>query len=336
MDKDNIAKKLVDILFDLLKDEDKVKNFLINCYEKMKANDKWKAKTVNTGFRSESIDGIFFSVFKSAIQKFLRRDECKKGLGTLRLMSNFNDGSPDGNKIVSNIVNRLIVMMSEEISINNPALPVLMISLYERFLTSRNYAFVYVMYKELCKSTKCRLLSDIKATFNLRPYYLTDAKKLQKIHKKIIADEDGVLAELYHLNLDDEQTLKQIKEKLESSSYDVFVYLSHYMLKDYIAGRGGQKLWKIIVGCASEEARPTVDALRSFYGKMTHKEKMLYLYQAILTVIHQDLLDFEPLQFEKVSLLNDFDYPLVDGKFPDYVYDIHTGNKKKRSSGFCT
>ena len=62
---------------------------------------------------------------------------------------------------------------------------------------------------------------------------------------------------------------------------------------------------------------------------MTHKEKMLYLYQAILTVIYQNELNFTPLKLNKVSLENDFEYPLKDQKFPSYVYDIHTGNKNK-------
>jgi hypothetical protein len=211
-----------------------------------------------------------------------------EGLGTLRLMSNFNDGSDDGNKLVSNIINRQIVMMSEEISINNPNLPVLMKRLYERFLMSRNYNFIYVMYKELCKSGKCRLLSDLKATFNLKPYYLDNAEALQKNHEKIIANEDSPLSELYQLELTEEETLKLIKQSLLGSSYDAFVYVSHYLLKDYIAGRGGPKLWKVIVSCASEESEETVNALKFFYIKMTHKEKMLYLYQAMLTIIHQE------------------------------------------------
>lgn len=331
--------RLVDILTSVFNDKSKVKDILINCYKKMskknmsKKTDPWKSVIVNTKYRTENIDGISFSVFKSAIQKFLRRNECKKGLGTLRIMSNFNDGSDDGNKLVSNIINRQIVMMSEEISINNPTLPVLMKSLYERFLVSRNYNFIYVMYNELCKSGKCRLLSDLKATFNLKPYYLNDENKLKELHKKIIADEEYPHSNLYDLTFSDSETLKLIKQSLEERNYDVFVYVSHYLLKDYIAGRGGPNLWKVIIGCASEPAQDSVLSLKFFYTKMTHKEKMLYLYQAILTVIHQDSLDFEEVKFGKVSLTNDFEYPLENGKFPDYVYDIHTGNNNSIVNG---
>jgi hypothetical protein len=326
--------RLVEILTNFFS-ESQVKEILINCYEKMNKpmnvgkQDPWKVENVVTKYRTENIDGITFSVFKSAFQKFLRRNECKKGLGTLRLMSNFNDGTDDGNKLISNIINRQIVIMSEEISINNPNLPVLMKSLYERFLSTRNYNLIYVMYKELCRSGKCRLLSDLKATFNLRPYYLNDSEQLKEIHKKIISGEEYPLSDLYELSFTEQETLKLIKQSLEERSYDAFVYVSYYMLKDYIAGRGGPNLWKIVVNCASGEAEQTVNALKFFYTKMTHKEKPLYLYQAMLTIIHQDSLDFEPIQFEKVSLTDDFEYPLTNGKFPEYVYDIHTGNKKK-------
>ncbi len=295
-----------------------------------KMNDQWKVSNVVTKYRLENINGISFSVFKSAIQKFLRREEYKKGLGTLRIMSNFKDGTTDGDKLLSNIINRCVVMMSEEISINNPTLPILMKSLYERFLTSRNYNLIYVMYKALCKSTKCRLLSDLKSTFNLRPYYLKDEKALQEIHKKIISDEDAPLCRLYELDLTVEETLKKITENLQNQSYDTFVYVSYYLLKDYTAGRGGQKLWKVVIDSSNEDTVDVVNALKFFYTKMTHKEKMLYLYQAILTVIYQDELDFTPLEIDKVSLSNEFEYPLdEENKFPDYVYDIHTGNRTK-------
>jgi len=187
-----MEEKLVKILTSVVTDSE-VKNILIKCYEKMQSKvqteDQWKITSVVTKFRTENIDGISFEIFKSAIQKFLRRNECKKGLGTLRLMSNFNNGSSDGDKLVSNIINRCIVMMSEEVNINNPALPVLMKSLYERFLNTKNYNIIYVMYKELCNSKKCRLLSDLKSTFNLKPYYLDDEQALQKIHEKIILYE---------------------------------------------------------------------------------------------------------------------------------------------------
>ena len=43
------------------------------------------------------------------------------------------------------------------------------------------------MYKNLCNSKKCRLLSDLKSTFNLPPYYLTDNDILHKIHKQVIS-----------------------------------------------------------------------------------------------------------------------------------------------------
>jgi hypothetical protein len=141
---------------------------------------------VVTKFRSESINDIPFSVYKSTIQKFLRRNHLKKGLGTLKILINFDNGTPEGDKLVSNIINRHIVMMSEEISINNPTLPVLMKNLYDEFLISRGYNLIYSMYKELCNSKKCRLLSDLKSTFNLQPYYLADKEVLQQMHEKII------------------------------------------------------------------------------------------------------------------------------------------------------
>lgn len=293
-----------------------------------KSEDVWKVSNVDRRYRCESIDGIKLSVYKSAIQKYMRRNKCGKGLGTLRLMSNFNDGSDEGNKIVSNIVNRMIAMMSEDVGISNATLPIKMRILYEKFLEVRNYNYLYIMYKELCISNKCRLLSDLKSTYNLMPYYLKDMKKLKSLHKKIICEEQVPLCNMYDMNMTEEETLKKIDQCLKVKSYDVFVYVSHYMLRDYISGRGGLKIWNVIMNNASEEVVDIVEALKYFYTKMTHKEKYLYIYQSILTILHESTLDLEISRYEKITS-EDFKYPLKDHKFPDYVYDIHTGNKEK-------
>lgn len=293
-------------------------------------NSIWKASNVETEFKKESIDGIPFPVFKSAIQKFLRRDECAKGLGTLRLLQNLEGDSPESTKLISNIINRLVVMMSEEVSVNNPALPALFKQYYDKFTETRDYRLIYLMYNELCNSGKCRLLNDLKTTFNLRPYPVVGTKKFHEIHKKIIELEGPPLSDLYNLKLTEDETLCKIKTNLLIGSYDTFTYLSYYMLKDFPIA----KIWKLVIECSSKEAKPSVEALKFFYTKMTHAEKPFYLYHAVLLVVLQNSLDFGDSGIENIPL--EFEYPMKDGKFPDYVYDIHTGNKEKDGWDFAT
>ncbi len=291
--------------------------------------------SVSTKFRHENINGISLSVFKSAIQKFLRRDERYMGLGTLKIMENFDMDTKESDKIISNIINRMIVMMSEEIGINNAMLPVLMKTLYENFLETKDYEIVYEMYNSLCNSEKCRLLSDIKTTFNLMPYPSDDLNDLELKHIKLIS-ENKEIVKMYDYIYDSDVTLLKIKKSLlsESKKYDSFIYLSHYLRENYHLKNGFSKLWKIVIGVSCEKTLPIIQALKYFYTKMTHKEKFLYFYQAMHTIIHKDELSYEPLKYSK-PLKECFVYTLLDIKFPDYVYDIHTGNNKKNTVDFA-
>lgn len=300
-------------------------------------SDNWKVGKVNTVFRSENIGGIRLSVFKSALQKFLRRDECNMGMGTLKIISNFDDGTPNGRKIITNIINRLVVMMSEEVCINNAALPVVFKQFYGLFNETRDFKVLYILYKELCDSKKCRLLSDLKTRFNLMPYYLDDKVKLQQLHMKLI-EGDEKLTKLYSLTINAAETLNCIETELSKKSYDTYLYVSYYMWNNYMAGSGGQKLWNVVIRCASsvsEETNDVVKALKYFYNELKHNERPLYLYQAILTIIHSKELDLKPLVVKSFVLKRYLQFPLTAGKFPDYVYDIHTGNNNKTIVDFA-
>jgi hypothetical protein len=257
--------------------------------------------TIITKFRSESINGISFAVYKSAIQKFVRRDECKKGLTVLKILRNFEKDEKNGKKLVSNIINRLVVMMSEEISINNALLPVKFRKMYEEFEKGRNYEIIYKMYVELCLSRKCRLLSDLKAA------YINKGKEIEE--------------------LEIEDLLKLIEKNIKK--YDVFIYISYYLNKEFSI----QKLWKLIIKCTNAENVEIITSLKYFYTKMTHKEKKLYLFQSILTIINWDELRKEKESIEE-SVVSMEEFEEFSGNFPDYVYDMHTGNKKKNRTDF--
>jgi len=103
------------------------------------------------------------SVLKSGIQKYARRAEVNKGLWCLVEMDLFSLLERDGEalnaylhqypketrentqasakRIRSNMVNRLIVMMSEEVSISAWWMPLKMWALYEKWIENRGNAF---------------------------------------------------------------------------------------------------------------------------------------------------------------------------------------------------
>lgn len=306
------------------------------------ATETTTCEKISSAYRYENINGVKLDVFKSAIQKFLRRSEYKKGLGTLKILRQYETlENAEGNKIITNILNRIVVMMTEEVNINNPMLPVLMQDLYTKFHVTRNYIYLYVMYKTVALSKKCRLISDIKTRFNLEPYYEAANRTISVLdeHKKLIENESEPLKSMYNKQYPFNSTyVNNFTDELQNKNYDAYVSL-HKIFSNK------SEVWKAIISVANKTGnknlQQVINSLQFFNKKMTHKEKPLYMYQAVLTLILRDQLTFIPVELCKVSLNKDFENPFVPGKdniFPDYVYDVHTSagrNLKKTAFDFA-
>lgn len=271
-----------------------------------------KTIEISTAYRNEKIGDYNISVYKSALQKFLRRNELEKGLGTLLILSSLSD-KQNSKRIISNIVNRLIAMMSEEVNIHNVCLPIIMKNLYEEFTITLDFKCLYKMYKHLCQSDKCRIISDIKSYYNLPPYYINNDDK----HKQMIKHE--IEYNIIYSNIDSNKLLELIEKSLDNKSYDVFAYLSNYLRKNI---KNINNVWKIV----NKKSNKIIDSLHYFFKKMTHKEKPIYLYHAILIIIHLSNYNYE---------LNNIDIDTKEFKnpfpFPEYVFDIHTGNSTSKT-----
>jgi hypothetical protein len=167
------------------------------------------------------------------------------------------------------------------------------------------------------------------------PYLSDDMNDLNLKHNKLIS-ENKEIVKMYDFLYDSDDTLIKIKESMSSKSkkYDSFIYLSHYFRKNYHARNGFSKLWKIVKDMSCVKTLPIIESLKYFYTKMTHKEKFLYYYQAIHTIIHKEELNYEPVKYSKTSK-DCYVFSFPDIKFPDYVYDIHTGNNKKNTVDFA-
>src|SRR5690349_19199400 len=82
-------------------------------------------------FRNEvSFNGIKFKVLKSAIQKYARRGNFEKGIWCLIEMDLFLLAGQKAKGLRTNMINRLICIMSEDIGPANYSLPVKIKELY--------------------------------------------------------------------------------------------------------------------------------------------------------------------------------------------------------------
>ena len=99
------------------------------------------------------------------------------------------------------------------------------------------------------------------------------------------------------------------------------------------------RIWKKIQKqkfTLDEKCKPIVASLHKLYQKMTHKEKPIYLYHAILILVNRQKLLFDPQNYEDLNM--NFDAfitkhnknPVIHKgtKLDDYVYDVHTGDNK--------
>jgi hypothetical protein len=295
-------------------------------------------------FRQESVNGISLSVLKSALQKYIRRRELDKGLTVVGYLSAFDENTPEGKRIRTNITNRFIVCVSEEVSICEPYLPEYMLHLYKEWMACRTdiekSTGVWVqMFTILCKSRKCRLISDYKSVYDLHP-----SPDKNSVLYRTLLQECG-LTEVVHYDLKGVTDVKRIEEivrkLLKAKDEKSFAVLGFIFPP---ANGKTDHLWQMIANsCSSGTCRIQIDALQYFYKKMTHAERPIYMYHAILICLKEKELDYSVPHYRRdIEIVSVEDVRALaeahDGVFDGYVLDRHTNRNygKKNSATFAT
>jgi hypothetical protein len=272
-------------------------------------------------FRNESVNGIPISVLKSAIQKYARRGLLEDGYRALGLLSFFTEA-----RITTNITNRLVVMMSEEVNIHETFLPVAMKELHEEYARTRSAGVWLRMYALICRARKCRVVSDVKTRWNLPPYKKNVAR-LDRLHQRLLEEGDhdhhgdGGQAEATP------GTVEDFRARLQAGSHDVFD-----VLRVLLRGKPFEKaIWEAILGVCQDALQPPIAALRYFHKQMHHAERPIYIYHAVLLVLNAAALDYTtPLRYANADggdlerWRREAVETLTADSFPDYVIDRHT------------
>jgi hypothetical protein len=277
-------------------------------------------------FRKESVNGIPASVLKSAIQKYARRGMLEQGNRVLGLLSYFNE-----QRLTTNVTNRLVVMMSEEVNIHETFLPVAMKQLHEEWTRTRSPVTWLRMYALLCRARKCRVVSDVKTRWNLPPYK-GNLAHLDRLHDKLLRDNNASVSGAHG-------TIAEFRSRLTEGSYDAFD-----VLRVLLRGKQPDKtIWETLSqACATTRSDlvPVVSALRYFHKQMHHAERPIYIYHAILLVLNADALDEAPRPWTEPRdpTQEDLDRwrregaTLTIASFPDYVIDRHTSMARGQSA----
>lgn len=301
--------------------------------------------------KQKSYNGYRPDVLKSAIQKYMRRQELEKGVWCLVELDLFscleNDVSHaleqaskeclkveiiqmNATKIRTNMVNRLVAMMSEEVSINCWWLPIKMRELYEKWTLNRKSngvrKYLVIMYKLLVDCKKMRLISDLKTVYNLPPYYLKDFVQLCELHKELLSTNSQLFERMQKLSENKADFMDAFKQCIVAQSEDAFFYLSKLIekeKKDFC-----DAIWRIVQEHSPQKS--VTESLHFFFKKMTHKEKWIYLYHAILLIVNKNRIDFNSTIDDTIVSDDEVDcYYAKNLGFEtvvldNFVFDMHT------------
>ncbi|UJR35062.1 hypothetical protein I4U23_027838 [Adineta vaga] len=309
--------------------------------------------------RERSFHNVDTRILKSAIQKYARRAMFSpKGLWCLIELDLFSLFEMKPNlypkcqitekqiqqnaiRMRSNMINRLIAMMSEDVGPCNIHLPSRIHKLYLQWIQNRRENSSRKLLVELyhClandKTQRIRLLSDLRTVYNL-PEYLTDKTNL---HRKLLEKfQMTQLIDIMYGNQCKGKTKQQlyelIIEHLSNKSELAFAYLSILFQRDDQTLITKQ-LWPYLI--QKSPFPESTKALAFFYKTLKHKEHYLYLYHAMAFVIYEDMIrkiDQQTMDLIDVDVDRLYQEHLNENitiELDSFVFDRHTGVATSRN-----
>ncbi|BBO74562.1 hypothetical protein DSCW_19790 [Desulfosarcina widdelii] len=338
-------------------------------------------------FREErSLFGYTPHVLKSGIQKYGRRNKLMNGLWCLVEMDLFSLLEWDGptleaylkehpgesrinvqrsaQRLRTNMANRLVVMMSEEVSISAWWMPIKMLDLYQKWWATRDTPesrkHLVDIYRYLLSQRMIRLISDLHSVYLIPPDYvkpkqMNDLVRIHRgiktLHPALYTDQSSV-GEIdwdlddYPANL--RPCIEGIVYNLEAGSDHVFFWINQLCDRERRDGVGEYQYLKAVWSVlhrfidrhpGQEFVRESISALEWFFKKMTHQEKPIYLYHAILLLVRRQQIDWEAkaphIDTPIAEVESLYAFHLAGRKRPmdDYILDLHTRRGKR--SGNC-
>jgi hypothetical protein len=260
------------------------------------------------------------------------------------------------------MINRLVVMMSEEVNISTWWMPAKIKALHQKWVESRDGTFsrkiLVDMYLYLTSQKMIRLISDLKSVYILPPYYVKPRQMddFRQIHRSISAlypavygnqtDVGDVDLDLTGYSANIRRCIKGIVYNLEAGSDHAFYWISRLCDLENEDGTAKYRylrfVWSVLYRFIDrhreiEVVRDAISALEFFFNKMGHQEKPIYLYHAMLLLIRRNEIDWKSedpeidIPIERVESL--YKAHLDGGKMAmdPYILDLHTHGGKRGS-----
>ena len=297
--------------------------------KKMENRGKMKYRTC---FSSVSFHGYKLDLLKSGVQKYLRRREYEKMVWCALEIWRFEEqASSELEKkmckgIISNLLNRIIVMMDEEMIFNECTRYIVLRKLIEKFESDRkNGKLLVKMCYLLANSKMIRRNSDIRGFWNYRfKNEIVEEKEDEfyfEMFKKCFEEKDSKLYYWMFKIFDGKKKGEKVRFRRKENIY---------MIWEYLFSRKKIKENSILKKCLEYR-------LTEFY-KINRKERFIFLTASIDIALYanpqvenvkklKEIVDFtKNLNIDFAEFLKKRDvYMQID----DYAIDMHTSMGRK-------
>ena len=291
-----------------------------------------------TCFSSLSYYGHKLDILKSGLQKYMRRREEEKMLWCLgeiylfKVYARTEQEKKATRGIITNLINRIIVMLDEELLFIEWDKYLMVYNLIEKFEKSDRNDFISLIKicKILCNSRLLRRNSDIRAHFNFNMRKADSNKPDNLVEKESEEDTDNWY-------------FRNFKKYFEKGDHACF----YWMFMIYTAQRTGDKrrfnrkdniyiVWEFLFKIAFGNpllTRCLNYRLKEFYNK-SKKERCIFLTAAIDLCLEKDNINWDAnmLLNEPEADEKDVEKMFKNRKrltFDNYVIDMHTSLGRK-------
>jgi hypothetical protein len=292
-------------------------------------------------FNVVSYNGFKFDLLKSGLQKYIRRGEFEKACFCLNeiLLFKLSDDKKRVKGILTNLKNRLIIILNEDLSINNCDLYIKVDKLLEEWEKSdrENDDLLFQILYYLCDSKKMRLSS------NLRGYFWSGLKddRLKKYYEE---DKVWERKNTYGKNFykkDDDSLIKKYIDGfvycLDNKYSDAYYWFFKILNSDKKSGRRNRKGKKCYI---------IMDILKDYYknknidlyniiekwvinNNNSRDENWLYICNILSMLIFNDKMVWDKKVEDKDIKIDNEYYKNMNFIFDDYVMDMHVSDGKK-------
>ena len=278
---------------------------------------------VHTCFNNRSVFGYKSSVLKSGICKYSRRDEYEKMKWCVMELSEFRK-DPKGNGLITNLINRLKVVLMEELSPVHVGTVSEMIHLLNEYDASREKTHLLMTFcKNVMKCRKTRTVSYMNSWWREKEFSFEkhELNKILPYRKEGDTDELLLIGEnlLHFIETKDERMFGCFFKMMELDSQG----------RRYRRNDAGYLWYEILCDSMKEPVLKTIFdfSLSQFHKKQMTERNAFAIWIGILVWKKERLLMEEEIIYETQEMTNEYMSSRKKLIIDDYVINDYHVNK---------